>query len=920
MRAGVLPCIPIVLLLAVPALAQSRVEGVVRLADGTPVAGATVRIEGPEYRVPLTTASDADGHYVFAEVKPGIRVRVVAVLAGRTVAEEFALVTLRVESIDLKAGSVSVSPTSTEDVIATEGPTGEVTGIVSAVDGGPVLAARLTIQDTTLAAATDAAGRYAFRGLRPGLHIQLRASAEGLQPTTKEVEVPSGSRVRVDFALAAASALERSGSELPALSMSAQGSPVAVRPEQIASVPSLGRKDVFRALQFLPGVVGSLESSTDLFVRGGTPDQNLVRADGFTMYQFVDTFGVFSAFNMDAVQSAEFSKSPFDAGEGGRLAGALRVTGPSNPSGKTTGFVDLSALGGSALVDVPLGGRGSLMLAARQSPPASLYNKVLDEFSGGVGVSARDRVARFSGGTFPNAPVDSSFHDVNSRLELKLTNRDRLSVSVYDGRDTANNSRDVGVPAPASASAIVPVQGPQLPSDALVQASDVQRWTSRGLSGTWTREWAPGVSTTVVAARSEYFRSGDEAWMLTSPSTGEDDSFVGGRGGSAAVSDSNHLRETTMRVNSSLEFGFEHALSIGGEVSSFDVDYSAQTEVAQTTAGGAPGSRLADLLDQASSGRLATVYVQDAWRPLARLTLSPGARVSHYDLASSTYVDPRVGASYQLTPQLQLKGGWSVDHQVINRITREDLAHGDGTFWALSDGTAVPVPRADQVVAGGSIDAGGLLFDVEGYYKTLDDLTMFAPRLAPGVAPEVGASYFYLGSGKAKGLEGIIQKEARANALWVSYTLSKAEYSYPALEAEPFLASYDQTHEFKVIDTLRLGRWPSLSGAWVIGSGRPYTPAKAAETVWFPSGATVSEITFDSKNSARLPPYHRLDLSTQRDFKILAVKASLGATVFNVYNRKNISSYEYEYAGSSYSANEVTMMGRAVNAFVRVGF
>jgi ferric enterobactin receptor len=919
MRARVLLCIPVVLLLAVPARAQCRVEGVVRLADGTPVAGATIRIEGPDYRQPLTTASDAEGNYVFAEVKPGTRVRIVAVQAGQTVAEEFALVTLRVEKIDLRARPVPDSPSSTADVIATEGQAGEVAGIVSADDGRPAIAARLAIEGTTLVAITDSAGRYAFNGLRPGIHIQLHASAEGLQATTKEVEVPSGNRARVDFALAAATAPELAGSGSSALSMSAQGGPVTVRPEQVADVPSLGRKDVFRALQFLPGVAGSLESSAELFVRGGTPDQNLVRADGFTLYQFADTFGAFSAFNMDAVESAEFSKSAFDVGDGGRLSGALRLTGPTNSSGKMTGFVDLSAIGGSVLVDIPFGSRGSLMLAARQSPPVSLYNKVLDEFSGGVGISARSRVPTFSGGPFPDASADSSFHDVNSRLELKLTGKDRVSLSLYDGRDTANNSRDVGVPAPASASSIVPVQGPQLPSDALVQTSDVQRWTSRGLSGTWTREWSPVASTTFVAARSDYFRSGDQAWMLTSPSTG-DDSFAGGRGGSAAVSDSNHLRETTMRVDSSLGFGFEHALSVGGELSTYDVDYAAETEVAQTPGSGAPSSRLADLLDQASSGRLATVYAQDAWRPRAGFVLSPGVRVAHYDLAGSTYFDPRISASYQLTPQLQLRGGWSVDHQVINRITREDLVHGDGTFWALSDGTSVPVPRADQVVAGGSVNAGGLLFNVEGYYKTLDDLTMFAPRLAPGVAPEAGDTYFYRGSGKAKGLEGIIQKDARANTLWLSYTLSKVEYSYPDLEANPFLASYDQTHEFKVTDTLRLGRWPSLSGAWVIASGRPYTPAKATEMVWLPSGATVNEITFDSKNSARLPPYHRLDLSTQRDFKVFAVKASLGATVFNVYDRKNISSYEYEYAGSSFTANEVTMMGRAVNAFVRLGF
>ena len=90
--------------------------------------------------------------------------------------------------------------------------------------------------------------------------------------------------------------------------------------------------------------------------------------------------------------------------------------------------------------------------------------------------------------------------------------------------------------------------------------------------------------------------------------------------------------------------------------------------------------------------------------------------------------------------------------------------------------------------------------------------------------------------------------------------------------------------------------------------------------MWFPTGATVDEVTFGAKNSARLPAYHRLDVSTERDFLIGAIKSSLGATIFNVYDQNNISFYEYDGARQTATANEVTLMRRAVNVFVRVGF
>src|SRR5260221_6429926 len=87
MRTNVLLCIPVVLMLAAEASGQCRVEGVARSADGTPMGGATVRLEGSEYRRPPTTVTDADGRYAFADVKAGTRVRIVAVQAGRPVAQ-----------------------------------------------------------------------------------------------------------------------------------------------------------------------------------------------------------------------------------------------------------------------------------------------------------------------------------------------------------------------------------------------------------------------------------------------------------------------------------------------------------------------------------------------------------------------------------------------------------------------------------------------------------------------------------------------------------------------------------------------------------------------------------------------------------------------------------------------------------------
>jgi hypothetical protein len=97
------------------------------------------------------------------------------------------------------------------------------------------------------------------------------------------------------------------GADIPMLSTTGDPGVVKLAPSQIAVLPSLGERDLFRAFQLLPGVSGSNEASSGLYVRGGTPDQNAILLDGFRVYHVDHLFGYFSAFNMDAIDSVALS-------------------------------------------------------------------------------------------------------------------------------------------------------------------------------------------------------------------------------------------------------------------------------------------------------------------------------------------------------------------------------------------------------------------------------------------------------------------------------------------------------------------------------------------------------------------------------------------------------------------------------------
>ena len=250
---------------------------------------------------------------------------------------------------------------------------------------------------------------------------------------------------------------------------------------------------------------------------------------------------------------------------------------------------------------------------------------------------------------------------------------------------------------------------------------------------------------------------------------------------------------------------------------------------------------------------------------------------------------------------------------------REDLVHGDTSFWVVADGTGIPVSRAQQASGGLVLEVEGLLLNLQGYYKSYDNLSLFAPRLYPGMTPASGTSFLHVGSGNSRGAEAMVRYNARRNTLTASYAVGRVDYTYPTLESSSFPASFDHLHEFKLVDAVRYGGFV-IGGSAVLASGRPYTPADSIGPMWFPTGASVFDIAFGAKNSARFGAYQRVDAFTRREFRLARVRTALGVTVFNVFDSYNIAYRDYEAAADSLASTDVLYMGRAVNVLLHVGF
>ena len=833
------------LLIAANASAQCRVEGTVQWADGTPAAAVVISV--PELKLEATT--DARGRFAFDNIRAGIRITVDAFLDQRLLGRAYTLVTLAVEHVDMQLAGTPSNPTPAPQV--------------------PRGLSRQAISEAASGSSRDSTGTDT-----------VTYDANGMPVVSSDVTVVAN---------------------LPMLSASTEAGKVTLEPEQVTALPSLGSSDIFRALQWLPGV-SSNETSSGLFVRGGTPDQNLVDFDGFTVYSVDHLFGYFSAFNMDAIDSVDLSKGAYEARYGGRLASLTEIRAKSRPQ-RIQGMFGGSALSADGVFQLPIGSRASVLAAHRRSFQSPLYDRILGLVSGSAGPAPPGRGGRFA--TIFNSQPKSGFDDSNGRFDWRPTARNHLAVNAYIGHDDVDNSRELQLPTQFLEQ--IAARGLTFSGD--FKITDVREYRNTGASVRWNRDWNDMIRTAVTIGRSDYD-------TITQRS-----SNVGGRtGGSGEL---NVVDDTTVTFAAPMTFNASNELTIGGQWTANRVAFEFANNLAGTTGpNGAQIGALASQLNRSSTGTTTSAFVQHRTMLGNRLIAQPGLRVTASSVSGERYVEPRITATWLATDRLRLKGAYGRYHQFVNRLVREDVFQGNREFWALSDATTVPVASSTNASVGAAYQTNRLLIDGEVFSRDIKNLSQLAPRLTGSTDSVDLSSFFYTGSGRAKGVELLTQVKRGRHSGWASYTWSRVTYDFPEL-SEPFPADHDRTHEVKLVDIFSLGGW-TASATWVLSSGRPYTEPAGVEPVTFqgPAGSvTFERIVIGDKNAARLPTYHRLDLALNHVWQLPSNRsATLGVTAFNAYDRGNVWYREYTSIQGEIVENNIGLMPRTFNAFLSIKF
>ncbi|GAB4289741.1 MAG: TonB-dependent receptor [Ignavibacteriaceae bacterium] len=284
---------------------------------------------------------------------------------------------------------------------------GTLRGTVTDSSSGEALPfSNILIVETGQGASADMNGNFIITSIPPNKNYTVRCSYVGFETQDISVYIKSGTITQLRIALKPSSielqTIEKIGEKYQKPNETDLGlQRLDIR--QIEYIPQSVETDIFRSLQFLPGVQSTGDVSAKYYVRGGASNQNLVLFNGASVYNPFHALGLFSIIDPETINAVEFYKGGFTAEFGGRLSSVLNLVTKDGNKNNYSSSASMSFLTAKASVEGPLP-FGSFIVTGRKST----FNDILRKFL-----------------NFRDAPFD--FHDISFKINYANTQWESLT-------------------------------------------------------------------------------------------------------------------------------------------------------------------------------------------------------------------------------------------------------------------------------------------------------------------------------------------------------------------------------------------------------------------------------------------------------------------------------------------------------------
>tara|TARA_R110002072_G_scaffold14665_6_gene60406 strand:- start:383 stop:2677 length:2295 start_codon:yes stop_codon:yes gene_type:complete len=674
---------------------------------------------------------------------------------------------------------------------------------------------------------------YGFYSLNIGHKTaELVVSYIGYQTYSKNLVLDKNLELDIELQEASTelNAVEITADEIQ--SRSPQMSSINLSIKDIKSVPAfLGEVDIIKTIQLLPGVQSGGEGTTGFYVRGGSPDQNLILLDGVPVYNASHLFGFFSVFNADAIKNVQLTKGGFPARYGGRLSSVLDISLKEGNMKEFHGEGSVGLISSKLTLEGPIWkDKTSYIISGRRT-----YIDVLSQ---------------------PFLPADTKagyfFGDLNAKVNHIFSRKDRLFLSYYGGIDKFYNKDTY--------------------SGGYDEAA--LQWGNNTGALRWNHLYNDKLFSNLTATYSQYeFSIGGES---------KQDGFD-----LEKQEYFSRIRDYGLRLDYEYSPVSDHNIKFGASYT----HHIFKPGVFQFQ-GEEDGVNVDSVLNLSENtlSHDSYLYIEDDWTINNKWRINAGAHFSIYNLKDQTYtsIQPRVSARYLIDDEWSLKGSFASMTQFIHLLSNSGIGLPTD-LWVSSTANVAP-SNSHQVALGSTRNFQGNTWElsVEAYYKTMDNLIEYKEGASFISGSGWENNIEKNGKGEAYGAEFLIRKNKGKTTGWIGYTLAWTNRQFDNLNfGETFAYKYDRRHDISVVLSHKFTDKFDIGLTWVYGTGVAFTAPISKFNV-IGNDDNVQQVThYTERNGERLPAYHRLDLGMNFHKETSWGKRTFNISVYNAYNRQN---------------------------------
>ncbi len=606
--------------------------------------------------------------------------------------------------------------------------------------------------------------------------------------------------------------------------------------ENFGILPGLIETDVLQTVQALPGIQSADETVSNINIRGGTHDQNLILWDGIKMYQSGHFFGLISAINPFMTKKATLTKNGTGAEYTDGVSGTIIMNTDTAINDSIKASVGINMINADVFADVPIGKKSSIQIAARKSIKDIAETPTYKEYSNRVSQDSEIELAQQQ---ILDADIGFDFYDINLRWNYDISNNDQLRVNFL----SINNELMF------TESALI---------DDIQQSRESSLKQNSLGAGIWyQRNWSEKLISVVQLYETDYTLKSINANLE------EGQRFLQEN----KVSETSLKLKTLFTVNQNISLQNGYQFIETGITNLNDIDNPLQVR------------------EEVRVIRTHGLFSQINYKSKQNTEIvNFGLRYTYNDKFKSHSIEPRLSYNQQIREDLTIELLGELKHQNTSQIInlQNDFLGVEKRRWVLSNNQDIPVVKGGQISLGLQYSPKGWLITAEGYYKKVNDITARSQGFRTKYEFEQG-----IGDYRVSGIDFLINKRCTNISTWLSYSYANNDYTFNEFEDAEFPNNIDITHAVTIGGSYILNNVKISAGLnW--NSGLPTTKPLAAQP------ANSNSIIYEAANSKGLREYLRLDISAMYDFNISKkVKAQTGVSIWNLTNRQNVINNYY---------------------------